>query len=237
MYANHRSGFKHPSVPASASQVPHYDESDYVDQQYNGYADEPAPTQAPVHQQRRQGAATQAPQQESKAANGAQGKYPEYFSIKIHGSKAALNFIPDITRKNFLVFGFVSSGLPLGSAITPVPLGFLIDMGYPGLVLPVVAVLLGMGETCKAKFDNHGVQGGPKKGFQLEHQGRHVFFSVYENNKPVRAVPVPLMEAIQVAHMMISIYVENYPGITSDTVMTSLNQAIRKRDMESRKQS
>ena len=102
MYANHRSGFKHPSVPASASQVPHYDESDYVDQQYNGYADEPAPTQAPVHQQRRQGAATQAPQQESKAANGAQGKYPEYFSIKIHGSKAALNFIPDITRKNFL---------------------------------------------------------------------------------------------------------------------------------------
>jgi hypothetical protein len=45
------------------------------------------------------------------------------------------------------------------------------------------------------------------------------------------------MEAIQVAHMMISIYVENYPGITSDTVMTSLNQAIRKRDMESRKQS
>ena len=54
MYANHRSGFKHPSVPASASQVPHYDESDYVDQQYNGYADEPAPTQAPVHQQRRQ---------------------------------------------------------------------------------------------------------------------------------------------------------------------------------------
>ena len=28
------------------------------------------------------------------------------------------------------VFGFVSSGLPLGGAITPVPLGFLIDMGY-----------------------------------------------------------------------------------------------------------
>ncbi|MFN7672994.1 MAG: MFS transporter, partial [bacterium] len=33
------------------------------------------------------------------------------------------------------VFGFVSSGLPLGGAITPVPLGFLIDIGYPGLVL------------------------------------------------------------------------------------------------------
>ena len=236
MYANHRSGFKHPSVPASASQVPHYDESDYVDQQYNGYADEPAPTQAPVHQQRRQGAATQAPQQESKAANGAQGKYPEYFSIKIHGSKAALNFIPDITRKNFLTISIEAAEM-LNPANRTYNWGNKTRIQLTRTeYLEVVAVLLGMGETCKAKFDNHGVQGGPKKGFQLEHQGRHVFFSVYENNKPVRAVPVPLMEAIQVAHMMISIYVENYPGITSDTVMTSLNQAIRKRDMESRKQ-
>lgn len=46
------------------------------------------------------------------------------------------------------VFGFVSSGLPLGGAITPVPLGFLIDMGYPELVLPVVAGLLGLSLFC-----------------------------------------------------------------------------------------
>jgi MFS family permease len=46
------------------------------------------------------------------------------------------------------VFGFVSSGLPLGGAVTPVPLGFLIDMGYPGLVLPVVAGLLAASLLC-----------------------------------------------------------------------------------------
>jgi MFS transporter, FSR family, fosmidomycin resistance protein len=46
------------------------------------------------------------------------------------------------------VFGFVSAGLPLGSAIMPVPLGFLIDMGYPWLVLPVVASLLGLSLLC-----------------------------------------------------------------------------------------
>lgn len=46
------------------------------------------------------------------------------------------------------VFGFVSSGLPLGGAITPVPLGFLIDIGHPGLVLPVVAVLLALSLLC-----------------------------------------------------------------------------------------
>ena len=40
------------------------------------------------------------------------------------------------------VFGFVSAGLPLGSAITPVPFGFLIDIGRPELVLVLVAALL-----------------------------------------------------------------------------------------------
>ena len=46
------------------------------------------------------------------------------------------------------VFGFVSAGLPLGGAITPVPLGLLIDFGYPHLVLPVVAGFLGLSLLC-----------------------------------------------------------------------------------------
>jgi predicted MFS family arabinose efflux permease len=40
------------------------------------------------------------------------------------------------------VFGFVSAGLPLGSALTPVPFGVLIDHGHPELILVLVAVLL-----------------------------------------------------------------------------------------------
>jgi MFS family permease len=46
------------------------------------------------------------------------------------------------------VFGFVSSSLPLGQAIMPVPLGFVIDLGYPELVLPVVALLLVLSLAC-----------------------------------------------------------------------------------------
>jgi predicted MFS family arabinose efflux permease len=40
------------------------------------------------------------------------------------------------------VFGFVSAGLPLGAALTPVPFGLLIDAGRPDLVLVLVACLL-----------------------------------------------------------------------------------------------
>ncbi len=46
------------------------------------------------------------------------------------------------------VFGFVSAGLPLGGAIVPVPLGWLIDLGHPGLILPVVAALLALSLLC-----------------------------------------------------------------------------------------
>jgi len=40
------------------------------------------------------------------------------------------------------VFGFVSSGLPLGQAIVPAPLGALVDLGHPGLTLVASALFL-----------------------------------------------------------------------------------------------
>ncbi|MGC1466777.1 MAG: MFS transporter [Pseudolabrys sp.] len=40
------------------------------------------------------------------------------------------------------VFGFVSAGLPLGSAVTPVPFGYLIDHGRPEMVLVLAAGFL-----------------------------------------------------------------------------------------------
>ena len=46
------------------------------------------------------------------------------------------------------VFGFVSAGLPLGSAITPVPFGYLIDRGHPEMVLMLVAGILFVSLLC-----------------------------------------------------------------------------------------
>jgi MFS family permease len=46
------------------------------------------------------------------------------------------------------VFGFVSAGLPLGSAVMPVPMGLLIDHGFTWLVLPTVATLLVLSLLC-----------------------------------------------------------------------------------------
>jgi MFS family permease len=46
------------------------------------------------------------------------------------------------------VFGFISAGLPLGQALTPVPFGFLLDRGHPELVMILVAALLLLSLLC-----------------------------------------------------------------------------------------
>jgi MFS family permease len=46
------------------------------------------------------------------------------------------------------VFGFISAGLPLGGALTPVPFGFLIDRGHPELVLVLIAGILLLSLLC-----------------------------------------------------------------------------------------
>ncbi|MBN9560347.1 MAG: MFS transporter [Alphaproteobacteria bacterium] len=59
------------------------------------------------------------------------------------------------------VFGFVSAGLPLGSAITPVPFGFLIDRGHPELVLVLVSVILLLSLLCAGSARSAARQGEP----------------------------------------------------------------------------
>ena len=60
------------------------------------------------------------------------------------------------------VFGFVSSGLPLGSAITPVPFGFLIDHGRPELVLVLVAAILLASLLCMGTARSAARAGAPE---------------------------------------------------------------------------
>ncbi|MNF32506.1 hypothetical protein D3C84_133010 [compost metagenome] len=169
-----------------------------------------------------------------QANNSRNSKYREFYSFKVHGSKAALNFVPDETRKQFLTVSLEAAELQNKATRTYNWKNKSRVQLTRGEFLEVVAVLLGIGADCQCKFDNHGTPGGAKKGFQMIHQGNKVFVSVFEANKPPRSVPIPLMEATQIAHMMLSIYVDNYPGLTTDTVLTSLILATRKRDSMAR---
>ena len=236
MYRNHHNHTRPVATESTAAPARNETQQNYqgYDQyeQYEQY--DPAPqyeTQPPANAPRQGNA--QRPASRSEPEGGKSpllDKYPEYFSLKVHGSRAALNFCPDVTRKNFLTVSLEGAEM-LNPATRVYNWQQKTRIQFTrGEYLEVVAVLLGMGNNPTVKFDNHGPQGGAKKGFQLTHQGKSVFCSVFEQNKPPKAVPIPLMEALQIAHMMLSIYVENYPGMSTDSVMTSLSTAIRRRD-------
>ena len=59
------------------------------------------------------------------------------------------------------VFGFVSSGLPLGSALTPVPFGFLIDHHHPELVLTLVSIILLASLLCMGTARSSALNAAP----------------------------------------------------------------------------
>lgn len=60
------------------------------------------------------------------------------------------------------VFGFVSAGLPLGSALMPVPMGLLIDFGLVWMVLPVVALLYALSLLCAGGARSMAVAPAPR---------------------------------------------------------------------------
>lgn len=181
---------------------------------------------APQHTGRESGA----PEADSRTQT---SKYHRFFSLNVYGSKAALNFVPDQTKD-----GFNTVSLEAADMLNPAARTYKWDQKTRlqftrAEYLEVVAVLLGIGANPACKFGNHGVKGGAKKGFEMKHQGNSVFVSVSETGKNIKAVPIPLMEAIQIGHMMMSVYLDNYPGLTTDSVITSLNLAMRRRDSSS----
>ncbi len=77
------------------------------------------------------------------------------FLIFAGGSFGASRVSRDLIVKNAAprgqigsVFGFVSAGLPLGHALTPVPFGFLIDRGHAEYVLVTAAGILLLSILC-----------------------------------------------------------------------------------------
>lgn len=86
-------------------------------------------------------------------------------------------------------------------------------------LLDVIAVLLGYSRQCE--FGNHRTPNDPVvKSYRIEHQGAQIYFKL--TGAEILACPIALPMAIQIAHLALQQYLKNYPGITSDTVISSL---------------
>ena len=155
------------------------------------------------------------------------GRYPRFYGIKAHGAKAAIYFTPDKTKS-----GYQTVAIEAAEMLIPAEKKY--NWGQKSRlqltrteILDVIAVMLGLSSGCE--FGNHKGANNAVKSFTMKHQGKSVFVSVSESGRPVKPVPIPVMEAIQIGHMMLTVYIQNYPGLSPDVVIPTLARAINGR--------
>ena len=145
------------------------------------------------------------------------GRYP---SIHVYGGKGALSFEVDETRK----------GVPtvcVDAASSQGPRKFdwrnKIRLQLTRDELPIVAaVFLGFQPCCE--FSNHGENNS--KGFTLERQHnrgqKSLFMRVFEKDKGMKAVPIPMAEAFLIQSMLLHQLCVTHPHLDGTMLMTML---------------
>lgn len=148
------------------------------------------------------------------------GAFKEFTSLKCHGTKAAIELKPSISRK-----GWETVMLEGASAIGPKSFnwGNKTSIQITKSELPhVISTLLGIKPFYEAK--SHGE--AKNKGFTLKWQTLNssttLFVNILEGGKPSVAVPVAGFEAMMLGHMALVQYLQNFPGLTADACIKSL---------------
>ncbi|WP_076414945.1 hypothetical protein [Shewanella sp. UCD-KL12] len=165
------------------------------------------------------------PQEHSQNQSRYSGSFPQYFSHKCHGSKAAIEMKPSQTKR-----GWHTVSLEAASSVALRKF----DWGNKTIVqitkaelLPLIAVLLGIREKYDAK--SHGIN--KDKGYSLQWQNKNsnlsLFCSLMEAKKKAMAVPVSAYDATMLGHLALSQYVLNYPKLTPESIIMSLKQVHR----------
>lgn len=164
-------------------------------------------------------------QEHSKKPERYLGRFPEYFSHKCHGTKAAIEMKPSLTRG-----GWHTVSLEAASSIGVRKFDWknktIIQITQSEL-LPLIAVLLGIRQGYDGK--NHGTQSNKGFNFKWQNQDSNLslFSSLFEANKKATGVPISAYDAMMLGHQALSQYLLNFPQLTPESVLMSLKQVHR----------
>lgn len=180
-------------------------------------------------EQRQQQQSYPAPQQHQQAQQGSNGiveryssVFPEFFSIKAHGKKAAFEIKPAITKANWHTVMLEAAN---ASGVRQFDWGTKSTIQVTRTeLLEVVGVLLGIFESTEGKL--HGPQ--KNKAFTLRWQTNgqvsSLFASIIEGGKNAKGVPIPYFEAIQMGHLAAIQYCANFPSLTVADLIATLKR-------------
>lgn len=151
------------------------------------------------------------------------GAFNTFFSLKCHGKKAAIELKPSLTRSSEWETVMLEAAISVG----PKQFNWAdkISIQITKTELPhVISTFLGIKQAFEGK--SHGVNAN--KGFSLAWQSRSdnspmiLFVCVTEGGKPAMAVPVAGFDAMMLGHMACVQYIRNFPGLTTDACIKSL---------------
>jgi hypothetical protein len=146
--------------------------------------------------------------------------FVDHFSYKVHGTQAAFEVKPDITRKGWHTLR-IESALSTGKngRITNYDWNNKTTIQLTKGELPVfIAVMLTLLPSCE--YSNHGEDS--TKGFMLEFQQDKIFANIRQKDKKVSAIPIPLVDALMIGNVALSQYAANFPQLTTDSALVGI---------------
>ncbi|WP_435277336.1 hypothetical protein ACMAZF_20110 (plasmid) [Psychrobium sp. nBUS_13] len=174
--------------------------------------------QVPTHQQ--------APQSEEETVR-ATSKSTRYFSLKVHGNKAAIEIKADTTRNSFQTIRIESAVIASQNNEKPkrYDWGNKIQIQLTKTdLLDFIASMLLIQES--SEFKHYGERNDKSASFKFQTNDtqKKIFAQIGQKSKPLMGIPISLNDAIQIGHMALNQYCKNFPNVTSDSVIQTLNR-------------
>lgn len=148
------------------------------------------------------------------------GAFAEFFSLKCHGNKAAIELKPSISRKGW-------ETIMLEGAIATGPKQF--NWGNKTSIqitkseLPhVISTFLGIKPIYEAKSHGEAKNKGYSLRWQTQGNSTSLFVNIFEGGKQAMGVPISGFDSMMLGHIALVQYLQNFPGLTADACIKSL---------------
>ncbi|WP_288987608.1 hypothetical protein [uncultured Pseudoalteromonas sp.] len=149
----------------------------------------------------------------------------KFYSIKVHGGSAAVEFKADVTRKGFKTIRIESAKgankkFDWANKVS-------VQLTHAGLLEILNAFLFVKPEV---ELKHYGANND--KGVKVMFQSNKLFVQVSQGGKGFMGTPVAMIDAIRIGQFALDQYLQNFSNLTADVVVQHLKRAQEILDMQ-----
>jgi len=148
-----------------------------------------------------------------------------YYSVKVFGSSASIEFKPDKTRGGVFTVK-IEAAAKVDGATKAYDWKNLIALQITNTdILKFLMLSLGLVE--KADFMHYGCNNDKSATFKYQYNdkyGPQVFAQINQKNKKQCSIPIPMADMIQAGHLALCQYIKNHPSLTADAALMTISR-------------